>query len=252
MASSSKCQEWQDYRPSVRSQVVKLQTASASALLSTVCISLEHSESDGSTCKTRPLGSQFADMTDGTFQAQGVVFGHFLGAETEDAAISGSSNESHPDHGGGTLLLTLRNKTWVPIWYKSGLITRSCEKGLRPDGREILICEFEDGGMGHRYHSLFGVDLRSVDLRSHSWQPPAFAQADSFQSDFCTAQRQSLESVTWDSSRRSFSVVIRTPEWHRLPDGYCGSHPPVRPPLALRLEFDITDEGIRPRAPRRI
>jgi hypothetical protein len=122
------------------------------------------------------------------------------------------------------------------------LITDSCEKAPRPDGREILICELEDGGMGHRYHSLYSVDL----LRPSA--ALALVEADSFQSDFCSAQRQVMEALTWAADHRGFSVVIKTPEWHRLPSGTCGPHPPKRPPLSVSLEYDITDDGIRPRA----
>ncbi len=231
----SMCQEWRDYSPSLRSQVVKLQISSADSLLSDFCIATEQRERFGYTCRTRWSGTGFADITSGVFHAQGVIFGHFLDAHTTDAAISGSSYESHPYHWGGTLLLTQRDKKWIPVWYKSGLITRSCEKASRPDGREILICEIEDGGMGHRYHSLYVVDL----LRQPAARPLGH--------DFCSAQRQIMEALTWDSDYRSFSVVIRTPEWYSLPQGVCGPHPPKRPPLSQRLEFHITEDGIRPR-----
>jgi hypothetical protein len=241
MESRSICQEWRDYRPSVRSEVVKLQASAADSLLTNFCTVTERSERFGYTCRTGSLGTKFADMTDRPFRPQGAVFGHFVGPYTTDAVVSGSSAESHPYHWGGTLLLTQRDKKWIPLWYKSGLITNSCAKASRPDGREILICEFEDGGMGHRYHSLYGVDLLRPSATT------ALGQADSFQSDFCSAQRQVMEALTWDTDYRSFSVVIQTPEWHRLPGGVCGPHPPKRPPLSVRLEFNITDEGIKPR-----
>jgi len=239
-----KGQEWASYKPSLRSQVARLERVEAESLLSQFCVSITDTKNVGLTCKTLSLGPAFAGILDNQFHPKGVIFGHFLDSGSEGAAISGWSAETHPYHWGGTLLLTRDYDKWKPVWYKSGLITRSCEKAERIDGRELLVCEFEDGGMGHRYHSLYGVDLRRPSTELN------LALADSFQSDFCSAQRQVMEAVTWGCDRRSFSVVIRTPEWHRLPSGACGPHPPKRPAASVQLEFDATDVGRRPMASR--
>jgi len=38
-------------------------------------------------------------------------------------------------------------------------VVDSCEKVALPDHREILLCEYEDGGMGHAFHYLYTVDF---------------------------------------------------------------------------------------------
>jgi hypothetical protein len=238
---SASCQEWNTYKPSLRSQMAQLDRAKAASLLSTFCVSLTDTE-HGLTCKTGRLGPAFADIGGNEFQPQSVIFGRFLDSTAENAVISGSSHESHPDHWGGTLLLTRGDGNWKPVWYKSALITRSCEKAERPDGREILICEWEDGGMGHRIHILDAIDLRHA-----SADTPPLAVADSFDSDFCTGQQQRMDAIHFGIDRRSFSTVLRTPEWEVIPEGHCGPQRPKRPKLSVRMEFEITNEGIRSR-----
>lgn len=242
LSESAKCQEWLTYKPSLRSQVVRLARAKAESLLSAFCKNITDTNEFGLTCESRPLGISFADISESQFHPQGVVFGHFLNSGSEEAAVNGWSFETHPYHWGGTLLLTLRDGKWRPVWYMSGLITRSCEKAERPDGRELLICEYEDGGMGHRYHAL-----NAIDLRHPSTNTPPLALADSFDSDFCTMQQQALEAVRWGPERRSFSFIVRTPNWELLPEGYCGAKPPKRPKLSVQVEFEVTDEGLRSR-----
>jgi hypothetical protein len=212
----------------------------AEHLLGQVCESIAEVAEFGITCKTRPLGPAFGDIMDNRFRPKGVVFGRFVDSGVESAAISGSSAETHPYHWGGTLLLTRDHGKWHPNWYKAGLITRSCERAARPDGRDILICELEDGGMGHRYH-----ELNAIDLRKPSSAAPPLVLADSFESDFCVAQQQTLGAVRWEAARRTFSVLIRTPEWERLPNVACSSHPPKRPQPSVRMAFEISNDGVR-------
>jgi hypothetical protein len=207
--------------------------------LSLFCINLANTQRLGLTCKTQTLGSGFTDIIDNQFHPQGMIAGHFQGPHSEDAIVSGWSAESHPYHWGGTLLLSHRDGVWSPIWYKSGLITSFCEKAAQPDGREILLCEFEDGGMGHRYHTLYNVDSRRP-----SPETPPLVLADSF-SDGCVTQKQVMDPVLWAGDRRSFSVEIRTPAWELERSGACGSRPPKRPPSSLRWEFTMTDNGPR-------
>jgi hypothetical protein len=239
MPASLECQEWSSYKPSLRSQVINLGRAKAASLLSGLCVSLTDAKDSGLTCKTRP----FSDLAGNEFHPKGVIFGHFLDSAVEAAAISGSSYEGHAEHFGGTLLLTQEEGKWNPIWYKAGLITRSCEKAQRPDGRDLLICEFEDAGMGHRYHTLY-----SIDLRGPSHAESRLVWADTFESDFCTAQRQTMQAIRWGIGRRSFFVSVETPHWEMLPSGTCDPPPPKRPPRSVSVEFEITDAGIRPHA----
>ena len=66
----------------------------------------------------------------------------------------------------GTLLLTKRDGSWKPLWYGSAVVTHSFRKVATPSGRQILLCEAEDAGMGHVLHYVFSVDLTvPVDAR---------------------------------------------------------------------------------------
>ncbi|MCC7155606.1 MAG: hypothetical protein IT161_13605 [Bryobacterales bacterium] len=116
------------------------------------------------TCTARLLGPGFSNIVDRTFHPKSVVFGHFLGPDSDDAAVGGSSTEGHPERFGGTLLLSRRGGVWTPIWYRRALIIGSCEKVALPDRREILLCEYEDGGMGHAFHYLYSEDFVSFRL----------------------------------------------------------------------------------------
>jgi hypothetical protein len=90
-----------------------------------------------------------------------VIYGHFLSPSSNDAALSGWGGETHPAFWGGTLLLTSQGGEWRPVWYKSAVITRFCRKITGSTGRDLLLCEEEDGGMGHSYHILYVVDFTS-------------------------------------------------------------------------------------------
>ena len=93
------------------------------------------------------------------WQADGVLFGHFLSPTSEDALISCLDCETHPALWGGTLLLTRHSGQWEPVWYKGGVIIRHCLRVSLTTGRQILFCEERDGGMGHSIHGLYTVDL---------------------------------------------------------------------------------------------
>lgn len=238
--------EWRHFKPSLRSQVQVLSQSSAQELLTELCTSeVRQVAKIGLECPVRPLGRAFTDMGD-HFHPEGVIFGHFLGAASEDAVVSGWGLESHPDRWGGTLLLSRRDGKWKPQWYKSALITNACEKVGLPDERELLVCEDEDGGMGHTFHDLSVVDLRAPQDFQHN---PPIAQAHAFD-DSCTAQRQSMDPVVWSADRRSFSVVIRTPHWDKYNLDFCRDSTTEvrRPPVIRRLRFVVTPEGLKPAA----
>lgn len=155
--------------------------------------------------------------------------------------------EGRDDLWGGTLVLTRRDGKWLPLWYKSAVITRSCRTVAMLSGREVLLCETEDGGMGHQLHYLFSVDLtRAVDIRK-----TLLATADSYHSE-CTIRRQEIQLVDWTSTSRRLSITVRTPQWRRVSAEACVGDPPAkqRPPLRSTLEFDLTDRGFRIASPR--
>jgi hypothetical protein len=204
--------EWRRVTPRVESQVQPFQRADAEALLSKFCeTSITTVNGIGFTCSTRRLGAAFADIVDDKFHPVAVIYGHFLDPSSEDAAVSGWSAETHPALWGGTLLLTKRGAEWTPIWYKSAVITHSCHKTGLPSGREILLCEEEDGGMGHEFHYLYSVDLTGpVDIRE-----AILVAADSFQNS-CTVRRQNIQRVAWVQATRRLMVTVRTPQWADL------------------------------------
>jgi hypothetical protein len=235
--------EWRWIAPRVESQVQRLQQADAEALLPEFCeTSIKTVDRVGLTCSTRRLGPAFADVVDDTFHPEGVIYGHFLDSGSEDAAVSGSSAETHPYLWGGTLLLTKQDGKWTPLWYKSAVLTHSCHKLMLPNGREILLCEEEDGGMGHVLHYLYPVDLTGpLDIRK-----AILVSVDSFQND-CTIHRQEIQSVEWAQATRRLAVTVRTPQWRHSSREVCAGDPPQakRPSLTSIFEFELTNSGFR-------
>lgn len=233
--------EWRYFSPILPPQTRTLGGEEADRILAGFCQTpLRVERGVGLTCKTRRLGAGFSSILDRTFHPKGVIFGHFLGPESDDAAVSGWSAETHPYRWGGTLLLTRRGTAWTPIWYRSGIIIDSCERVALPGGREILLCEDEDSGMGHALHYLYTVDLEHPSKLEHS----LLARADSFKDD-CVSQKQLLGPLHWRADRQGFSVKIDTAEWSRLStEWYCAKYPRRRP-ACVRLTLAVTSEGLR-------
>jgi hypothetical protein len=233
--------EWRYFSPILSSQIRRLGQGEADSILTGFCQTpVKSVQGVGPTCTMRRLSSGFSDIVDRTFHPKGIIFGHFLGPESDDAAISGSSAESHPDRWGGTLLLSKRGGMWVPIWYRSALIIDSCEKVALPNRREVLLCEDEDSGMGHALHYLYAVDFEHPSDLEHS----VLAKADSFKDD-CVSQKQTLKGFHWRADRQEFSVEIDTTEWNQLStEPYCANYPKRRP-ASVRLVFSVAPEGLR-------
>ncbi len=233
---------WRWFKPSLKSQVQNLQADEANRLLQAFCnTETRFLAGIGLTCSVRPLGSAFTDITDNAFHPDGVIFGHFLRPDSEDAAVSGWSAETHPNRWGGTLLLTRQGAKWIPRWYQSALIVHSCEKIMTPEKREILLCEDEDGGMGHQLHYLYSVDLKRV---AASRQNP-LAHAESF-NEGCAEQTQVMDLIHWTEDRTGFSVVLRTTNWRRDSSAECTGMSPKRAPARVELWFGVWNGGVRP------
>ncbi len=233
--------EWRHYTPLLASQVRALQPGETDSLLAQVCRTrVAVLPGIGPTCTTRRLGAGFSDIVDEKFHPKGVIFGHFLGTNSDDAAISGWSAETHPARWGGTLLLSRRDGRWIPVWYRSALIVDSCEKIALPHGREILLCEDEDSGMGHALHYLYTVDFEHPSDLDHA----LLAKADSFR-DSCVNQKQVLNGPHWRKDRQEFSVEIATTVWQRLStEPYCAEYP-KRHPSHIQRRFAVTPDGLR-------
>lgn len=245
---SADAREWTRVRPRITSGVRALSGADATAVLSAFCgDSVRHVEDIGLTCSTRKLGRGFSDIVDAEFHPEGIIYGHFLSATSEDAVVSGWSAETHPYLWNGTLLLTKSNGKWKPLWYKSAVLTHSCGKAPMPSGREVLFCEAEDAGMGHVYHYVFWVDLTAPVI----WQQSLLSVANSYTSS-CVTRRQEVQRITWDDNDRVLVIEVHTPQWRRTSPHTCAGDPPPmkRPPATLTREFALTDNGFRLVNPR--
>jgi hypothetical protein len=237
--------EWRHTAPVIPSEALKLSASEADELLEAFCATKIRAVAKiGLECTTRNLGPRFRGIVDNRFTPESVIYGNFLGPEGEDAAVSGWSAEHHPELWRGTLMLTKRQGRWTPVWYKSSVITHSCRKLSRPDKRQILLCEEEDGGMGHRLHYLYSVDLTSPkDIR----EGPLFA-ADSFESS-CVVHLQRIVTAEWDQAAFVLGVKTATPTWRTvLPDICPGDpeHGSSRPHNGT-IRFALTDSGFRRR-----
>ena len=89
----------------------------------------------------------------------GVLLGHFLSAETDDALVSAERGETHPDRYGGALFLTRQAGVWKPLWYSSGTITDHCMKVRSASGRDVPVCESAYIMGGHRTHDLYALTI---------------------------------------------------------------------------------------------
>lgn len=135
-----------------------------------------------------------------------VIYGHFLGPSSDDAALAGWDGETHPEFWGGTLLLTKRNGEWQPVWYKHAIITRYCQRVKASTGRDVLLCEEEDGGMGHSYHILYIVDFTAP---KSPWDA-AVLKSDSYLLMCREEQVQSIDRITFhrDQGASPFITVL--------------------------------------------
>ena len=138
------------------------------------------------------------------WEADGILFGHFLSPTSEDAAINCFACEGHPSLWGGTLLLTKKSGEWEPVSYEPGAITHHCRRVSLATGRQVLFCEETDGGMGHSIHGLYLLDFTNPKF---AWDGVVLA-ADSY-SDFWLggAQTQYIDRVLFDDTEQAGLLV---------------------------------------------
>jgi hypothetical protein len=138
------------------------------------------------------------------WEADGILFGHFLSSESSDVAINCFACEGHPNLWGGTLLLTNQSGKWKPVWYKAGVITRHCQRASLATGRQILFCEETDGGMGHSIHGLYVVDFTKPEFAWHS----VVLMADTYGSFMLGGvQRQFIDRVSFEETPERGTLV---------------------------------------------
>jgi hypothetical protein len=179
---------------------------------------------------------------------RGVRYGHFLSPSSDDAALSGWDGEGHPDFFGGTLLLTKENGAWHPVWYKSGVISRYCRNFPLGSGRQILICEEHDGGMGHSYDIVYFLDFTSPTDPMRG----SLLVADSYLLMCRDQQRQSIGAIQFRVTERPARIsVLVSSGRRRLSESEinaCGDNAEVRAPAERKYQVDFVLTGERLRA----
>ncbi len=147
-------------KPIFKSDTMSPQLGGAAGLLEAVCpgsVIVGDKVTCRDACRTLPGFNQ--DTAD--WEIVGVLRGHFLAGDSEDAVLAQEGCLDHASHWGGSILLTKRTGIWKQVWFKSGLITKNCHKVSASDGRDLLVCELED------WHQSFGEqDLAVIDLKS--------------------------------------------------------------------------------------
>lgn len=174
------------------------------------------------------------------WEADGILFGHFLSPTSEDVAINCYACETHPALWGGTLLLTKKSGEWEPVWYKAGIITRHCRRASLATGRQILFCEETDGGMGHSIHGLYVVDFTRPKFAWHS----VVLMADTFSSPMLGGvQTQVIDRISFDDTGQS-GLVVRVYVRHgriKLRPDY--DRDPLPKPKLSKYEIDFRLDG---------
>jgi hypothetical protein len=184
----------------------------------------------------RKRGRSYPWMPYVLWEADGVIFGHFLSPTSEDAAVNCFACDGHAELYGGTLVLTRRSGAWEPVWYKAGVITRHCRRVSLATGRQILFCEETEGGMGHSLHGLYTVDFTNPKFAWHS----AVLMADSYSEAMLGGvQTQSIDRVVFEDADQH-EVRVRVYARHgriKLRPDYGAEHLPV--PNVSRYEVDF-------------
>ncbi len=175
------------------------------------------------------------------WEADGVIFGHFLSPTSEDAAVNCFACDGHAELNGGTLLLTRKSGQWAPVWYKAGVITRHCRRISLATGRQILLCEETDGGMGHSLHGLYTVDFTNPKF---AWDR-ALLIADSYSDTMLGGvQTQSIERVAFEDAGPG-EVRVRVYARHgraKLPNADEAERLPIPKVSSYEIDFRLVGE----------
>lgn len=178
------------------------------------------------------------------WEADGVIFGHFLSPTSEDAAVNCFACDGHAELYGGTLLLTKKSGEWEPVWYKAGVITRHCRRVSLATERQILFCEETDGGMGHRIHGLYTVDFTNPTF---AWDSVVL-MADSYSEVMLGGvQRQSIERVVFEDAAGG-EVLVRVYAVHgriKLRPDYEGKRLPVPKVSSHEIDFRLVGKTFK-------
>ena len=135
--------------------------------------------------------------------------------------------------------MTKKSGEWQPVWYKAGIVTRHCRRVSLATGRQILLCEETDGGMGHSIHGLYIVDFTSPKF---AWRSVVL-MADSYSSPMLGGvQTQSIDRVSFDEMKEG-GLLVRIYAHHgrvKVRLNYEGELPA---PKVSTYEIDFRLEG---------
>jgi len=175
------------------------------------------------------------------WEADGVIFGHFLSPTSEDAAVDCFACDGHAELNGGTLLLTKKSGEWEPVWYKAGVITRHCRRVSLLTGRQSLFREETDGGMGHTIHGLYTVDFTNPKF---AWQSVVL-MADSYSDGMLGfVRKQSIDRVAFEDADPG-GVWVRVYARHgriKLRSDYKADRLPVPKVSSYEIDFRLVGE----------
>lgn len=248
-----------DFRPTFTSEVVAPATRILLPLLRVVCgdgvrtVNAKGQPAvgcgDGSMeeiLASRHRQRQYPWMPYALWEADSVLFGHFLSGASEDVLIGCTGCEGHPALFGGTLLLTKKSGEWTPVWYKPGVIVRHCRRVPLADGRQILFCEETDGGMGHSVHGLYRLDLTKPEF---AWLSVVL-MADAYSSLMLGgAQAQSIDRVSFEESDGNLLVRVFVRHGRiklRTDDERLGEGPLPKPKLSkYEIDFRLAGEDFK-------
>jgi hypothetical protein len=180
------------------------------------------------------------------WEADSILFGHFLSGTSEDVVIGCSGCEGHPNLFGGTLLLTKKLGEWTPVWYKPGVIVRHCRRVPLASGRQILFCEETDGGMGHSVHGLYTLDLTKPQFAWHS----VVLMTDTYDSPmYGGVQTQFIEHVSFEEKVDSgllVRVYVRHGRIKVRPDDQRFEEALPKPKISkYEIDFRLEGEGFK-------
>jgi hypothetical protein len=136
---------------SIPSDAAKVSPAEARDFLEKVC----PGHASATSCSVCPKEMPFSAQT---WKLDSITFGHFLGAASEDAFVSGTGCEPHANLMSGAYLFTKDGSSWRKVWYGAAENASDCKKLMGSDGRDLLVCEGGDMHFGVADSFLYLLD----------------------------------------------------------------------------------------------
>ncbi|MGC2500122.1 MAG: hypothetical protein WA374_20415, partial [Acidobacteriaceae bacterium] len=98
---------------------------------------------------------QYGVDTSETFDLRSVIYGSFTGPGVQEDIASFEGCEPHTTEFGGSILLMKRDDSWSMVRYMQSLITTACRTYHLKTGRDLLLCEGEDGHMDETSQEIY-------------------------------------------------------------------------------------------------